>query len=216
MHGSLMLVWSQVARGSAPPTTPSLHSSPFSSPPSNSHISRVRSAPDWPPRMPLNGGGLGKHFKRKPKSVSHLPRRPSLLSLFLSHTHTAVIWLFKFSAAFLQLELVYDIPSADSLASPPPPPLSRSSSLRRAHTNTTQSHFFLLCSFSSLCLQCLLFLTFPCRRCRCVLHHLVCLEAMKEQSHTHAHRPCVSSLWGGWGRGLVEERGGGEVKGSIS
>lgn len=95
---------------------------------------------------------------------------------------------------------------------PSPPPLSRSSSLRRAHTNTTQSHFFLLCSFSSLCLQCLLFLTFPCRRCRCVLHHLVCLEAMKEQSHTHAHRPCVSSLWGGWGRGLVEERGGGGSK----
>lgn len=43
----------QVAPGSAPP--PSLLTL-LCSPPSPSHISRVSSAPDWPPRMPLNGG----------------------------------------------------------------------------------------------------------------------------------------------------------------
>lgn len=69
----------------------------LSSPPSNSHISRVRSAPDWPPRMPLNGGGLGKHFKRKPKSVSHLPPPSAAPRSFLSFSHIHI----QLSSGFL-------------------------------------------------------------------------------------------------------------------
>lgn len=174
----------------------------LSSPPSNSHISRVRSAPDWPPRMPLNGGGLGKHFKRKPKSVSHLPpplSRPSLLSLFLSHTHTAVIWLFKFSAAFLQLELVYDIPSADSLASRSLSPLSLSLALALSDAHTQIQHNLIFsCSVLSLP---------SASNVSCSSHSPadavdVCCTTWyvwRQRRNKVAHTPCVSSLWGGVG-----------------
>lgn len=82
-------------------------------------------------------------------SPSLFPICPAAPRSFLSHTHTAVIWLFKFSAAFLQLELVYDIPSADSLASRSLSPLSLALALSDAHTQI-QHNLIFSCSVLSL------------------------------------------------------------------
>lgn len=82
-----------------------------------------------------------------------------------------------------------------------------SPSLTQRPMNTTQTHFFLFCSFSSL-LLCLLFLTFPCRCHGCVLHHYVCRQ--RRSKVTHIHRPCVSSQGGGGAS--IEERGGEKKK----
>ncbi|MEQ2306941.1 hypothetical protein AMECASPLE_013220 [Ameca splendens] len=197
------------------PVAPGFHLLPLSSQPHLQGQISLRLAPthafEWQ--------SLGKLFKRKPKSVSHFtPLTPStstspLLALVpfppLSvslHTHTAVIWLFKLCAAFPQLELVYDIPSADSW------PLVLSLFLkaltnRHEHTQHSTISFFPALFFLLSVLLCLLFLAFPCRRGGCVSYSLVCLEAKKE--HTHH----VLTVWRGWVE--VRERGK-EVKGSIS
>lgn len=173
--------------------------------------------------------GLGKRFKRKPKSVSHFaPYLSTPLSFFplsfththiQTHTHTAVIWLLSSELHFSSWSWFMTFPLQThglwcSLCS------SFSGSQTQTHTRI-QHNLIFSCSVLSLCS--LPFLTFPCRHAGRVLRRLVILKAKKEpKKKSHMHVPCVSSLGrrAGVGGQLEErkreknKRGG--VKGSIS
>lgn len=103
--------------------------------------------------------GLSKHFKRKPKSVSHFTPPPphtllwnlSIPCSFLSFSHIHT----QLSSGFLGSVLHFSSWSwfmtfSQQTLWPLALFLPFSPSRTHRHMNTTQTHFFLFCSFSSL------------------------------------------------------------------